>query len=215
MMKNLLGLSFGFLLSAFALSALPFAAQGPTVSWATPPEGATVAGTVALGVASSITTACVQYSVDDQVLGTSNIGAFGLNWNSVGVPDGPHTLKAIAEDTTGVDSAPALRSITVSNGVVPPPPPPPVLPTMTVSSITSGNSGNYTLTARLSQPLAGTVTMVVTWPTGTTKTLSATMTAGVATAQLKLKGQPHGLYIVQAVTVVNSTSVSAMITFRY
>lgn len=305
--QHVSGFSLGLVLAWAGMAVvLPAAAQAPTVAFSAPPDGATVAGSVALGVTTSATAACVQYQVDGQVLGVTKTGPFGWTWDSKTIPDGAHVLKAIAEDAAGVDSAPALRSVTVANGITPPadteapkvtltnpaagttyaagtaqtftatasdnvgvtavqftldgqpawgaisaPPfqvpwttvagahvvgvtardaannsasasasitvtPPPVVPTMTVSSVTQGNSGNFTLTARLSQPLSGlTVTMIVTGPSGKTQTVSAVMTSGVATAQVRLKGQPLGIYTVQAVALVNGATVSGTMTFRY
>jgi hypothetical protein len=210
---NPLGFILGFTLSGLGMT---YAAQVPTISFTAPPDGSTVAGSIDLAVAVGATTACVQYQVDNQILGTSKLNPFGWTWDSKSVTDGPHVLKAIAEDTTGVDSNPTTRSVTVSNGVTPPPPPPPVLPTLTVSAITQGNSGNYTITVKLSQALSGLpVTIVVTWPSGTTKTMSSTITSGLATTQLKLKGQPTGIYKVQATTLVSGSTVTNSITFKF
>ena len=208
------GFILGFTLSWLGMAHA--ATQIPTISFTAPPDGATLAGSIDLGVAVGATTACVQYQVDNQVLGITKVNPFGWTWDSKSVTDGSHILKAIAEDGAGIDSNPATRSIIVANGVIPPPPPPPVLPTLDISAITQGNSGNYTITVKLSQALSGLpVTIVVTWPSGTTKTLSATITSGMATTQLKLKGQPTGIYTVKATTLVSGSTVTKTITFRF
>src|SRR5207253_2094353 len=78
-------------------------AAAPTVSISSPANGSTVSGTITIsGVASGLAITSVQLSVDGgsfaNASGTSN-WSFSLNTNSL--TNGPHTLSAKVNDSTG------------------------------------------------------------------------------------------------------------------
>lgn len=184
--------------------------EAPKVTLTNPAAGASyTTGTLQLFTATAsdnVGVASLQFTLDGQALGTAVLAPpYQVPWTTI---TGPHTVGATARDAAG-NFAAANAAITVTA--------PPVVPTMTVSAITQGNSGNYTLTAQVSQPIGGlTVTMIVTGPSSISRTVSATTSAGgTAIAQVRLKGLARGLYTVQAVTLISGASVTGTATFRY
>lgn len=94
----------------------------PTVSWVAPSSNATVSGTVQLKVNASDNDSGmwqVKFYVDNVIIETvtgKTGGYYVLDWNSESVPDGSHTLKALALDrAANANSASTTRSITVDN----------------------------------------------------------------------------------------------------
>jgi len=79
--------------------------------------GVVVSGTVTLtaNVISNLGIVGVQFSLDNANLGsTLTTSPYSLPWNTTTVPNGCHTVKAVATDTSGSQGT-ALRSVTVNN----------------------------------------------------------------------------------------------------
>ncbi len=96
----------------------------PTVSWVFPSNNATVSGTIELKVDATDDDSGmwqVKFYVDNVIIETvtGKVGGYYiLDWNSLTVSDGAHTLKALALDrAASVNSASTTRSITVDNGI--------------------------------------------------------------------------------------------------
>jgi len=118
-----------FALKAFAAAPL---SQGPTVSFTSPANGASVSGTVTISANASSAQAMngVQFEVDGSPLGSIVTGVgplYSFSWNTAGVGSGLHTLTAVATDTAG-GTASATISVTVGNGAAAP----------VISNVTSG-----------------------------------------------------------------------------
>jgi hypothetical protein len=105
------------------LETQPVETEPPEVGLTAPAPGATVSGTTPVSATATddVGVVGVQFRVDD-----SNIGPevqsppYATSWNTLGVANGPHVVKAIARDLAGnrgVDSV----SVTVTN-ILPPPP---------------------------------------------------------------------------------------------
>ena len=90
----------------------------PSVSFSSPSNGSTVSGaSVSLTASASDNTAVygVRFYVDSVPLGVQDTSSpYATTWDSTGVVDGSHTLKAVAEDTSG-NYATSTISVTVSN----------------------------------------------------------------------------------------------------
>jgi hypothetical protein len=90
----------------------------PVVTLTAPAANATVAGTVTLTASASdnASVAGVQFQVDGVSLGTEDTSApYSASWNSASVPNGTHTIAAIARDSSGNSATSAGVSVTVSN----------------------------------------------------------------------------------------------------
>jgi Galactose oxidase-like, Early set domain/Bacterial Ig domain len=118
----------------------------PTVTLTAPAASATVTGTVTLTATASdnVGVAGVQFKVDGVNLGAEVTGTspYSLTWNTAGVTNGPHTLTAVARDTSGLTTTSAGVAVTVDTT------PPAVTITAPVAS--SVVSGSVTVTATAS-----------------------------------------------------------------
>ena len=117
------------LLAAFAPRAhaqlcLPFMpcpdTSPPSVSLSAPANGATVAGLVVVKASASDNrgVAGVQFRLDGAALGAEDTAApYEVSWDTAGVPNGSHTLSAVARDAAGNSATSAPVTVTVANGV--------------------------------------------------------------------------------------------------
>ncbi len=91
----------------------------PTVSIATPAEGATVSGTaveLAATAADEVGVAGVQFKLDGADLGVEDTSApYSVTWDSTTAAIGAHTLAALAWDAAGNTTPSAGVSVSVSN----------------------------------------------------------------------------------------------------
>lgn len=90
----------------------------PTVSIASPANGAAVSGTVSITISASdnVGVASVSVSVDGGTLGTDVSAPYSFAWNSLNVVNGSHTITATALDAAG-NAAVASIQVTVNNVV--------------------------------------------------------------------------------------------------
>jgi hypothetical protein len=86
---------------------------GPSVSFTSPADGATVGGSVTLSASATDYSGVLQvsYSVDGVLVGTSTTAPYAVTWSTASVGTGVHTLKATAWDKLG---NPASASIGVT-----------------------------------------------------------------------------------------------------
>ena len=96
-------------------------------SFTAPAEGATVTGTVTVGMSASGasgTPIAFTLTVDGTRVFASSGSATtaSFSWNTTAVGDGPHTLALTVQDGAG-RTATAARGVTVQNAAPPPPPP--------------------------------------------------------------------------------------------
>ena len=99
-------------------NAPPTDTTPPSVSFIAPASGATVAGTVNASVAASdnVAVAGVQFKVDGANYGSERTSPpYAVSWNTADLPNGNHTLSAIARDTAGLATT-ADITVTVQNG---------------------------------------------------------------------------------------------------
>jgi hypothetical protein len=132
----------------FTVAALDTTA--PTAGVTAPAPGATVAGTVTITVDATddVAVAGVQLSIDGTPVGPEDTAApYSFSWNSTSVPNGGHTIRAVARDTSNNSTTSAGVDVTVDNA--PPPAGGPVLAyglnegtgTVTDDASPSGNDG--------------------------------------------------------------------------
>jgi hypothetical protein len=85
----------------------------PTVSIASPADGASVSGTIDVGVIASdnVSVSSVTLTVDGSLIGTSTSSPYNFSWNTSNVMEGTHILVSTAKDGAGNS---ASSSITVA-----------------------------------------------------------------------------------------------------
>lgn len=96
----------------------------PTVSITSPTGGATVSGirTITATAADDLGVTGVQFQLDGANLGGLDATPpYSRSWNTAGVPNGPHELRAIAFDTGGQSTISSPITVTVSNVAIPAP----------------------------------------------------------------------------------------------
>jgi hypothetical protein len=92
--------------------------DGPAVNLTTPASGATVTGvtTVAAGASDPSGVRHVQFKVDDENIGAADPSApYSIQWGSINVPNGSHTLTAVARDMLGNERTSAPVTVNVDN----------------------------------------------------------------------------------------------------
>ena len=96
----------------------------PTVSIASPANGATVSGSVAVSAnaSDSAGVSSVQFSVDGMLEATSTSAPYDWNWDTSSVSAGSHTISATAIDAAG-NRATTQISVNVVHNTAPPPTP--------------------------------------------------------------------------------------------
>jgi fibronectin type 3 domain-containing protein len=90
----------------------------PTVSITAPAAGATVSGAtvVSATAADDVGVAGVQFKVDGQNIGAEDTTApYSVSWATSTVPNGTHSLTAVARDAAGNRTTSAAVTVTVSN----------------------------------------------------------------------------------------------------
>lgn len=124
----------------------------PTVAVTSPAGGATVSGTVNIGVNASdnVGVTHVDLRVDGVVVASDTAAPYAFSWNSASVANGTATLTAAAYDAAGNSAVSAPVAVNVSNAVAPPSDTTP--PTVAIASPTGGAtvSGNVAVSVSAS-----------------------------------------------------------------
>ncbi|MBI3930042.1 MAG: hypothetical protein HY319_31170 [Armatimonadetes bacterium] len=96
--------------------------QPPTVAFNSPTQGQTVSGNISLQAQAQDDkgVAQVEFFLDGAPLGTDPTPPYQQDWNTATAADGPHTLQAVARDTTGQTARDSI-TVNVSNFVDNPP----------------------------------------------------------------------------------------------
>jgi Big-like domain-containing protein len=111
----------------------------PTVSITAPSSGATVSGAITLTATASdnVRVASVQFKLDGANLGAKDTAApYAVSWNTTTATSGPHTLVAVALDTSGNSTTSAAVTVTVAQSDTTPP----VISAVAASAITSSGA---------------------------------------------------------------------------
>jgi hypothetical protein len=105
------------------LETEPVETEPPDVALTAPAPDATVSGTTPVSATATddVGVVGVQFRVDGMNIGPEDQSApWAASWNTLGVANGPHVVKAIARDLAGNRGVDSI-SVTVAN-VIPPPP---------------------------------------------------------------------------------------------
>jgi hypothetical protein len=90
----------------------------PSVTFITPPNGSRVSGpsiTLTATASDNVAVANVRFFVDGVAIGSPvTASPYTITWDCTGMPDGPHLLDAVAQDTSG-NSATSSIKIMVEN----------------------------------------------------------------------------------------------------
>jgi hypothetical protein len=189
-----------------ANGATPPPAPPPlTAAFSSPAAGATVSGTITVGMTSGGASGSATYalSVDGAVVSTqtSTSGSATYPWSTTALADGAHTLSLSVTDAGG-RTATASRSVTVANTTPPPPTPTGTLRVFvtsppagsTVTGVvwvnvwvegTTGTSNIYTLTVSgvtVASETSSGVHVTPAWDTRATANGTRTITATVRDA---------------------------------
>lgn len=116
----------------------------PTVSITSPTAGASVSGTTQVSADASDNTGLVgvQFRVDGADLGVEDTSApYQVDWNTVGIANGNHTLSAVARDVSGNVTQSASVAVTVANTG------PPIPPGLAAAYAFAEGTGNQTADA--------------------------------------------------------------------
>ena len=122
----------------FSVSApLGVDTTAPVIALTAPANAATVAGVVAVAATATDNAgmASVQFRLDNGTLGAAVTGpgpGYTVNWNTRAVPNGAHTLTAVARDTAGNLTTSAAVAVTVRN--------PPVISAVSVSAVSNSSA---------------------------------------------------------------------------
>jgi subtilisin family serine protease len=135
-----------------AAHALGIAASGavdttvPVVNITAPTANAIVTGTVnvAISAGDNVGVDCVSLYVDGTLLNTVAASPYNVAWDTTRLPNGTHTLSAVATDTAGNTGASAQVSVTVSNTADT------TAPTVAITSYTSGAKAMLSVSATAS-----------------------------------------------------------------
>ena len=95
----------------------------PAVSVTSPAADATLNGTVTLSASATddVAVASVQFFVDGVALGAADVDApYEWTWSTAAVPNGAHTVTAVARDTAGKETTGRAVAVTVTNDTTPP-----------------------------------------------------------------------------------------------
>jgi hypothetical protein len=142
----------GTIVAAALPQGIIYDTQGPALTITNPAEGSYVTSAITVSVTASDASgiARVEFYVDNQLAATDTSSPYSYFWNVPGVPDGSHSVKAIAYDAVGHSST-ATRNILVAQAA---PPPPditgPVLTNLSLGGSVVTNGATFTKSGALS-----------------------------------------------------------------
>jgi len=159
-----------------------------SASFTSPAAGATVSGTVTVGMSASGGTTPYSYALTIDGTPVSSGAASSYGWNTTSIADGAHTLALTVTDAAG-RTASASRSVTVSNAA---PPPPGGTLRVFITSPTSGATVGGTVWVNIWVEGAAAGTKVFTLRAGSTTVGSATDSGVHVTLPWNTPGTPNG-----------------------
>jgi hypothetical protein len=121
--QNDISCSLGAVADSFTLGTPVADNVDPTVNITSPTAGASVSGTITVSANAddNIGVTGVQFRVDGANLGSQDTTApYSSSWNTATMPNGAHTLTAIARDAAGNQATSDPVSVTVNNAAPPP-----------------------------------------------------------------------------------------------
>ncbi|HSC26650.1 MAG TPA: Ig-like domain-containing protein, partial [Vicinamibacterales bacterium] len=118
-------------------------AAPPTVSITSPANGATVSGTVTVNASASdnVGVVGVEFFLDGVRSADDTTAPYSVPWDTTAIPDGSHTLTAVARDAAGNRTTSAAVTVNVSNRPAPDATP----PTVSITSPANGATVSGTI----------------------------------------------------------------------
>jgi len=114
--KNAASTDYLVVADAFDVTGAPPDTTPPTVTITSPTNGAPVGGTVTVAADASddVAVVGVQFFMDGSPLAAEDTAVpYTVPWNTTTVPDGPHSLTAVARDLAGNTASSAAVVVTV------------------------------------------------------------------------------------------------------
>jgi hypothetical protein len=89
----------------------------PTVTLVSPPANSTVSGTVKIMASAwdDVKVEFVTFHINGTIIATVNGGPFNVMWDTTSCHNGPADITVYSVDSSGNQSLPASRQVTVSN----------------------------------------------------------------------------------------------------
>jgi hypothetical protein len=180
----------------------------PTVSMTAPANGVTLSGTANLScnAADNVGVASVQFQIDGANVGSADTSApYTFALNTASYPNGSHTLKAIAQDAAGNQTASASVTVNISNTDTTPP---------TVSMSAPANGATLSGTANLSCNAADNVGVASVQFQIDGANVGTTDTSAPYTFALNTASYPNGSHTLKAIArdAAGNQTASASIT---
>ncbi len=181
----------------------------PVVSIGAPAAGATVSGTTTVSATASdnVGVTKVEFYVDGVLYGTDTTAPYSFSWNTTALPNGSHTLLAVATDAASNSASAAPIPVTVSN--TPPDTTPPVV---SIGAPAAGAtvSGTTTVSASASDNVG--VTKVELYVDGVLYGTDTTAPYSFAWNTTQSLNGSHSLQVVAADAAGNTASATRTVT---
>ena len=181
----------------------------PTVSIASPANGATVSGTTTIQVNASdnVGVTSIQLSIDGTLVSSTSASSLSFGWNTSNYSNSTHTISATASDAAGNVST-ATATVTVSNVIKTSSTP----PTITITNPSNGAQINGNVNIGASVSSSGPVSQVSFYIDGV---LKCTDTSSPYSCEWNTKKVSAGQHTVSATAWNSAGSGSTSITVTY
>lgn len=195
--------------SAAAGYVAPPDTTNPTVAMTTPANGSSVAGTAVVDVSANDNVGVVKVDlyVDGAFFVTDTVSPYSFFWDTTVLPNGSHTLRAVATDAANNTASTAPIAVTVSNS-----PPDISPPAVSISAPAAGASvaGTTTVSANASDNTG--VAKVELYVDGALYATDTASPYSFAWNTTQWVDGPHALKVVAADAAGNVTSAALTIT---
>jgi hypothetical protein len=180
----------------------------PLVSVTAPAAGATVSGqtTITANASDNVGVVGVTFMVDGLTIGSEvTVAPYSLAWDSASVPDGSHTVTALARDAAGNTASSAGVAVTVSNA-----PPPQTVTNLTRPTISGSATVGNTLVLSTGTWNGSPTSFVYGWQRCNQDGTGCVRIAGATSASYRIQSTDRGKKLRGMVTASsNSSSASA------
>lgn len=183
----------------------PSDATPPSVSLTAPASGATISGTITVAATASdnVGVLGVQFKRDGVNLGSEGLTTpYSVAFPTTGVPNGPHTLTAVARDAAGNTKTSSAITVTVNNDTTP--------PTVSITAPANGATVSGTVTVAATAADNAGVVDVQFWVDGILIAQDATAPYTTAWTTIGLSNGSHTLTAVARDAAGNTTTSSAI-----
>jgi hypothetical protein len=182
----------------------PADTTSPLVSLTAPAAGATVSGqtTVTASASDNVGVVEVTFMVDGLSVGSVGVPPYSLVWASTSVPDGSHTITAVARDAAGNSASSAAVAVTVSNSS----PPQTTVTNLTRPTISGSAVRGATLLLSNGTWRGSPTSFLYSWQRCNTDGTGCANIAGATSASYRVQSVDRGRKLRGSVTASNGTS---------